>query len=331
MAHNNSGMGWSGIVSIPIPPDGATGQVLTKSSPDDYDTDWAAGGGGGGLPPDGDYGNITVSGVGTVWTIDNDVVTFAKMQNSTAADVLIGRGNGGGAGDFQEITLGPSLSMTGTVIDAVGAGATVGAAWNFDTSTVAADPGSKKFRLNNATLASVTNIYVNDTTVGNFDASTVLGFMIAGNRVYIQQANDATRAALFVLSGPPVDNTGWWTIPVTTVDDGGVLYQNNAQCAFIFLLTVAGAVADADYGDITVSGAGSIWTIDNDVVTYAKMQNVSAASRLLGRGSAGGAGNPEELTLGTNLSLSGTVLNATGGGGASKGLLVASVYGTLMR
>ena len=68
-------------------------------------------------------------------------------------------------------------------------------------------------------------------------------------------------------------------------------------------------------GEVTAAGPGSAAaTIATDAVTYAKMQNVSAASRLLGRGSAGGAGNVEELTLGTNLSLSGTTLNATGGG-----------------
>lgn len=68
-------------------------------------------------------------------------------------------------------------------------------------------------------------------------------------------------------------------------------------------------------GDVTGSGTGSFAaTVANDAVTYAKMQNVSAANRLLGRGSAGGAGDVEELTLGTGLSLSGTVLSATSSG-----------------
>lgn len=51
-----------------------------------------------------------------------------------------------------------------------------------------------------------------------------------------------------------------------------------------------------------------------NAITYAKMQDVTAASRLLGRGGAAGAGDPEEIVLGTNLSMSGTTLNASGGG-----------------
>lgn len=66
-------------------------------------------------------------------------------------------------------------------------------------------------------------------------------------------------------------------------------------------------------GDVTAAADGNAMTIANNAVIYAKMQDVSAASRLLGRGSAAGAGDPQEISLGTGLSMSGTTLNGTGG------------------
>src|SRR5215831_329019 len=63
--------------------------------------------------------------------------------------------------------------------------------------------------------------------------------------------------------------------------------------------------------------------VPNDAITYAKLQNTTAGSILLGRG-ASGAGDPQEITLGTNLSMSGTTLNASGGGGSSDTIAVVS-------
>lgn len=55
-----------------------------------------------GMVTDGDKGDITVSGGGTVWTIDADVVTYNKMQDTSSTDVILGRFNAGG-GTIEEI------------------------------------------------------------------------------------------------------------------------------------------------------------------------------------------------------------------------------------
>ena len=73
-------------------------------------------------------------------------------------------------------------------------------------------------------------------------------------------------------------------------------------------------------GDITGSAtppANLTGTIPAGTVTYAKMQNVSAASKLVGRGSAAGAGVPQEITLGAGLVMTGTTLSASTGGGST--------------
>ncbi len=60
--------------------------------------------------------------------------------------------------------------------------------------------------------------------------------------------------------------------------------------------TTSPGVSDGDKGDITVSGSGTVWIVDPDAITYAKIQNVSATDRLLGRSTAG-AGDVEEIPL----------------------------------
>jgi hypothetical protein len=56
------------------------------------------------------------------------------------------------------------------------------------------------------------------------------------------------------------------------------------------------------------------------------LAQASGASLLLGRGSAGGAGDYQEVTLGTNMSMSGTTLSASGGTIVSSalGLVIAT-------
>jgi hypothetical protein len=61
------------------------------------------GGGGGGGGITALTGNVTASGTGSVVaTIANDAVTYAKMQNVSATDKVLGRSTSG-AGDVEEI------------------------------------------------------------------------------------------------------------------------------------------------------------------------------------------------------------------------------------
>jgi hypothetical protein len=95
--------------------------------------------------------------------------------------------------------------------------------------------------------------------------------------------------------------------------DGKLYTLKNNGTASVVELSGGAGVTDGDKGDITVSSSGAAWTIDNDVVTYAKLQNVTT-NRLLGRSTAG-SGDAEEISVGTGLSLSAGTLSATSSGG----------------
>jgi hypothetical protein len=180
-----------------------------------------------GTPASGTLTNCT--GLPTAGLVD-DAVTFAKMQNISAASRLMGRGSASGAGDPQEITLGSGLSMTGTVLSSSGS----------------------------------------SLTVRDIDGSPSL-----------------TATTLEFTNG--------------TVSDQG---------SGVARVTIAGG-NETHTGDAT---GATVLTIAADAVTYAKMQNISAASRLLGRGSASGSGDPQEISVGSGLTMSGTTLSASAAG-----------------
>ena len=52
--------------------------------------------------------------------IQDDAVTFAKIENASAESILIGRGTGNGGGNYQAVTLGSGLTMSGTTLSASG-------------------------------------------------------------------------------------------------------------------------------------------------------------------------------------------------------------------
>lgn len=269
----------------------------------------ADGGGGGGGVTDGDKTDITVSGGGATWVIDPNVVDFTK-QADIATSRIVGRVTAG-TGDPEALTgtqattlLDVFTSAAKGLVPASGGGTTnfmrADGSWavppGTNTGSGTANLVAKWTAANVLGNSSITDNGSGVTTTLPFGAPSVVD---NGNRV-------------FSIAGAGL------TSSTATVDV--VCTTNSLTCNANSI-----EIASRDFGDLTVGATGTTMTVDPLAITYAKIQNVSATSRIMGRITAG-AGSMEELTGTQATSLLDTfststttkgVVSGSNGGGAS--------------
>jgi hypothetical protein len=155
-------------------------------------------------------------------------------------------------------------------------------------------------------------------------ALTSLGAYPAANPSgYTSNAGTVTTTSVVTANGVSGTVANDTTTPAITIVLGAIVPTSVAASGTVTGSNLSGTSSGTNTGDQTItltgdvggSGTGSFAaTIAANAVTYGKIQAVGASSKLLGSTASGTA--VAEITLGTNLSMTGSTLNAAGGGGS---------------
>lgn len=190
-----SGLGFSGIVAIQIPDDGAPGTVLTKLTADNYDYDWLAGGGGA--------STIIVEDEGAPVGVPADTLDFVGAGVTAS-----------GAGTTKTITIPGGASSLQAAYDFATAPPQIVVNGTPDPVTIDASVAGDVFAVTDVAGADLIRM----ATTG----SQIAGGSNASNLLTLQGSNAANRGRNILAGGADID----WDWTSDAITSGGLRFAN---------------------------------------------------------------------------------------------------------
>lgn len=182
-----------------------------------------------------------------------------------------------------------------------GGGASIQSVWRYSDTTTEADPGNGRFRTDNNTVGSVTEVFISHQSDIGGDLTNIIGLLTPGDTLYLQNSNDATQFLVFTITAN-VSN-GTWSSIAGTVADSNSDFTNNREFGIIFLFAGSAATPGLALNFASFNGSGGL--------SYISSTTVQVTS-----GSWRDSANSFDLVLGSNTNV---VITTTGAGGLQTG------------
>jgi hypothetical protein len=103
--------------------------------------------------------------------------------------------------------------------------------------------------MDNTTPASVTNLYLSTVAYANREVGNILSVLSQGDQIYLQQTSKEAAYINLDISGTPVNNGNYWTIPVAPYDQGDPFDAN--QFCELLIYRVGGGTGTGGGGGVT--------------------------------------------------------------------------------
>ncbi len=174
--------------------------------------------------------------------LDRATMTIQQMQEELDRSFKVSRTNSITTPEFTEDaatraskTLG--FDSTGNVLTTVADFLPAGgdsAMFQYSTTTTDADPGAGKFRLNNATISSASEMYIDDLEFNGTDVSAWVQSWddVSGNdtnrgRIRISKANTLDTWMVFKVTGAITDASGYTKVSLVYIDTAGTFANDD--------------------------------------------------------------------------------------------------------
>lgn len=205
---------------------------------------------------------------------------------STMATATVKGNSTGSTGNAQDMTLLGGLTVVSGTPGSLKSKGSFAFGYTWSTNTAETDPGTNGAKANNATMGSVTELYIDPVALGGRNIAKLIE--ASGQIGYIANNESSTSMGVFNISSIVNNADNFYSVAGTFVSGFGSLPANGDEILLVFQPAVSGGLVVQDLLDLNflridangfiIDGLGNILSGPPTVADYAALLALNAAN-----------------------------------------------------